>query len=132
MPSFLIKTLLEVGCKMKITYFWSFDSPLSPYRLSSFDVDGATFPSLMHYINYRKAKVFKDEEALKAIMEAKTPFATNDVIINAFDAHIWENALPAVLSSGIKQKVMFHAFYCYFWQNLFFSLTSLLLFANIC
>jgi ribA/ribD-fused uncharacterized protein len=101
----------------KPVFFFMGDEKLAEYRFLSnmyvapFEIDGVTFPTVEHYFQWSKAKLFKDEAAAtkmltppkgKPFTEAKSAKAIGKKVKD-FDGAQWNGLAPG---RGFKDEVM--------------------------
>ena len=128
-PSKLKKKLIKVkipadeGAKVqpepeeKPVFFYGADESKGEYRFMSnmyvapFEIDGITYPTVEHYFQWSKAKLFKDEAAAtkmltppkgKPYVEAKSAKAIGKKVKN-FDGTQWNGLAPG---RGFKDEIM--------------------------
>ena len=101
----------------KPVFFYGADESKGEYRFMSnmyvapFEIDGITYPTVEHYFQWSKAKLFKDEAAAtkmltppkgKPYVEAKSAKAIGKKVKN-FDGTQWNGLAPG---RGFKDEVM--------------------------
>jgi len=89
-------------------FFWK--GPFSQWKASEFVHDGVRFPTAEHWMMYRKAEIFADEESMKKILEAKTPKEAKDLGRNVrnFDECVWDELKMQVVMFGNLLKFSQH------------------------
>jgi ribA/ribD-fused uncharacterized protein len=88
----------------KYIFFWG--GPYSQWIPSEFIVDGITYNCAEQYMMAEKARLFKDEQALRIIMNARDPAtqkATGRRVQN-FDQTEWEKIARLVVYRGTLAK----------------------------
>ncbi len=73
-------------------------------------IDGMTFPTVEHYMQWSKAKLFGDNEAQTKIMKTPSPKSvkTYGKKIKNFDEERWNEQKDAIMRVAIKSKLMQH------------------------
>ena len=81
---------------------------LSNFHPAEFEVDGITFPTSEHYIQYTKARVFGDNLAAANILNASTPADSKSLgwSVNNFDKEKWDENAKRYCYQGIREKFM--------------------------
>ena len=81
-------------------------NPLSNFHTAFFTVDGIRFHSSEQFIQYQKAKLFKDDSAMKKTLECSTPLECkkSSKEIDNFDPDIWKEKAGELCEEGIKAK----------------------------
>jgi len=92
---------------IQISRFYSFASPLSPFRFTKFTHDGDEYTSLEQFIQAKKAAQFEDDMVLKKIMLAKFPYEARELAttIQDFNLKDWMRAAPEIVLEGCMAKV---------------------------
>lgn len=74
--------------------FWG--GPFSQWLDSEFEIDGVTYNCCEQYMMAEKARLFKDDEALEAIMDSCDPREQKAIgrTVSNFDKDEWEKILP--------------------------------------
>ncbi|WP_285485268.1 NADAR family protein [Amycolatopsis sp. NBRC 101858] len=91
---------LDAGKRFKYVYFWGNQPPrgggvgsgcLSQWWPSPFEVDGVRFATAEHYMMWRKAMLFGDEEAASQVLAARHPKQAKDFgrRVRRFDEAAW-------------------------------------------
>jgi ribA/ribD-fused uncharacterized protein len=75
-----------------------------------FQVDGVTFPTLEHYVQWSKAKMFGDAATEAKILKTKTAKAVKTLGDKVKDAkeEEWDKKKDEVMRTGLKAKFMQH------------------------
>ena len=81
---------------------------LSNFHPACFVLDGITFPTSEHYIQYTKAMCFGDRTAALNILNAATPADSKNLgwKISNFDKDKWDENAKALCYPGIREKFM--------------------------
>jgi hypothetical protein len=94
-----------------------FSSDLAEFKEFSVDyeapmqVDGITFPTVQHYVQWSKAKQFGDAEAQAKILKTKSPKSVKtygDKVVG-FKEDEWNEKRDQVMAIALKAKFMQHA-----------------------
>ena len=74
-------------------------SCLSQWYEAPFTVDGQTFLTAEHYMMYQKAKVFGDDSACRAVLQANSPSDAKAIgrRVQGFDANVWDDHKMAIV-----------------------------------
>lgn len=90
----------------KFTFFWSQESPLSNDHMSEFTIDGLRFNCNEHYIMYRKAKLFGNNELAEKIMNEKDPKKQKSLgrDISGYDSKKWHEHRMEIVKTGALAK----------------------------
>ena len=91
---------LDAGRRFKYVYFWGHRPPrgggvgagcFSQWWPSPFEVDGVRFATAEHYMMWRKARLFGDEEIAARVLSAVHPKQAKDFgrRVRAFDEEAW-------------------------------------------
>ena len=91
-----------------IVLFKSGYSPLSPFNPKTpFTVNGVTYVCGEAYYQAEKARRFKDYDALRKIMEAKSPKVMKEIgrSIRGYDDDDWQRCAVDVMRQGIREKM---------------------------
>ena len=81
---------------------------LSNFHQASFVLDGITFPTSEHYIQYTKAMCFGDRTTALNILNAATPADSKNLgwKISNFDKEKWDENTKLLCYPGIREKFM--------------------------
>jgi ribA/ribD-fused uncharacterized protein len=110
--------LVEVarrGGRMKFLHFWGHAprrdgalgaSCLSQWWPAPFTVDGITYPTAEHWMMTGKARLFRDEEAERRVLEATSPALAKKVgrLVRGFDESLWERERFGLVVEGSVHK----------------------------
>ena len=108
-------TLTRTGRRLKYVFFWGHrpnrDGSIGPGCLSQwwpsvFTVDGVRFTTAEHYMMWRKARLFGDEEAAQRIVVAGHPRQAKVLgrRVRGFDEQIWaDQRLAIVTEAGLAK-----------------------------
>lgn len=101
----------------KFTFFWQAPSPFSQFHPSEFnakplfitipdDEEGYTFLHCEQWMMFNKAKLFKDEESAKRIMETTEPIQCKALgrEVRNFDEEIWKRENERIVLQGNRYK----------------------------
>jgi ribA/ribD-fused uncharacterized protein len=66
-----LRTLLDEGATFEYELFWK--GPFSQWAKSLFVLDGIPYPTAEHWMMAEKARLFKDEDAVRRVLAAKKP-----------------------------------------------------------
>lgn len=74
-------------------------------------VDGMTFPTVEHYVQWSKAKQFGDADAQSKILKTKSPKSvkTYGDKVTGFKEDEWAEKRDAIMATALKAKFMQHA-----------------------
>jgi ribA/ribD-fused uncharacterized protein len=77
---------------------------------ASIQIDGMTFPTVEHYFQWSKAKMFGDNEAQAKIMKTASPKSVKSYgkKVKNFDEEAWNEKKDAVMRTAVKAKLMQH------------------------
>ncbi|WP_433824423.1 NADAR family protein [Actinoplanes sp. CA-015351] len=114
-----VTDLLKTDTKLKYLYFWGHQPErdgsvgagcLSQWSAESFTVDGRRFSTAEHYMMWRKATLFGDEDTAERILAAPHPKAAKDLGGRAtgFDQQTWNEHRFAVVVDGNLAKFTQH------------------------
>lgn len=80
-----------------LVLFW--DGVFSQWHMKDMIIDGITYNCCEQYMMAEKARLFKDEETLALIMEAKTPRDQKRLgrLVKNFDATVWNKVCEEVV-----------------------------------
>jgi len=86
---------------------YRFLSNMSEYRI---DVDGVSYPTVVHYYQAMKAKEFKDDEIYEKILKAKTAKASKALgkKVKGFVQEVWDAKRDEVMKTGVRAKFVQH------------------------
>jgi ribA/ribD-fused uncharacterized protein len=73
-------------------------------------IDGITFPTVEHYFQWSKAKMFGDMEAQNKIMKTPSPKSVKAYgkKVKNFDEEAWNGKKDSVMRVAVKAKLMQH------------------------
>jgi len=73
-------------------------------------IDGMTFPTVEHYFQWSKAKLFGDAEIQNKIMKTASPKSvkTYGKKVKGFDEEAWNEKKDSVMRTAVKAKLMQH------------------------
>jgi ribA/ribD-fused uncharacterized protein len=77
---------------------------------ASIQIDGMTFPTVEHYFQWSKAKMFGDNEAQAKIMKTASPKSVKSYgkKVKNFDEEAWNEKKDSVMRVAVKAKLMQH------------------------
>lgn len=86
--------------------FWEKDEPFSQWHPSQFVIDGVEYNTAEQFMMASKARFFKDEEALEAIMETDDPYEQKKLgrAVQGFDEDCWNAVAIDFVVEGNKAK----------------------------
>jgi len=110
---------LDAGQRFKYLYFWGHRPPrgggvgsgcFSQWWPSPFEIDGTRFASAEHYMMWRKARLFGDEEIAAQILTASHPKQAKDFgrQVRGFDPAVWDEARYEIVVTGNTAKFAQH------------------------
>ncbi|CCG83156.1 protein of unknown function [Taphrina deformans PYCC 5710] len=90
-------------------YFWNADQPngeFSQWYPSSFVVAGQSYPTAEHYMMAAKARLFRDHDSERLIIDATEPEQVRDLgrKIKNFDGKLWNEKKFALVLDGNRAK----------------------------
>ena len=90
----------------EFTFFWKDKDPFSQWHKAGFTIDGVHFKTAEHYMMYKKAELFKDEEAMKGVLECKHPREVKawGRRVKNFDSVTWDAHKIHIVYEGNKAK----------------------------
>jgi len=90
----------------EIIFFYNASHPFSNFHPSKFEVDGHLFHWAEQYIMYRKAIQFGDDEALRRVLEARSPAECKRVgrQVRGFTEEIWATVREQVAFDAVLSK----------------------------
>jgi ribA/ribD-fused uncharacterized protein len=106
---------LDRGNTVDFLFFWGHTqkqagvvdaSCLSQWFPCSFTIDGITYGSAEHYMMAEKARLFRDDEALRAILACKTPAEAKALgrTVRDYDNAAWgRERSPAVVRGNVAK-----------------------------
>lgn len=105
------------GKKMKYLFFWghqpSADGSVSKtcfsqWWKSDFKIDTDTYCCMEQYMMAEKARLFKDEEILKEILQSKQPKQIKELgrKVRNFDENVWKKKRYAIILNGNYAKFL--------------------------
>lgn len=105
--------------KVKYLFFWGHTPAqegsvskacLSQWWASAFEVDGVRYATAEHWMMAKKAALFGDEEALRAILQARTPGEAKALgrKVRQFDAEVWDQHCFGIVCEGSFHKFNQH------------------------
>jgi ribA/ribD-fused uncharacterized protein len=111
--------LVRSGTRVKYLFFWGHrarpDGTLGPSCLSQwwpapFEADGVRFSSAEHYMMWRKARLFGDEDTAARILEAGHPNQAKALgrTIAGFDEETWSRERFAIVTAASRAKFDAH------------------------
>ena len=111
--------LVATGVQVKYLHFWGHQptpdgSPgkgcLSQWWPVEFEVDGRTFASAEHWMMWRKAVLFDDDEAAERVLAATTPAEAKRIgaEVRGFRAAAWEAERFGIVVAGNVAKFGAH------------------------
>lgn len=103
------------GMSFKYLYFWGHrgradgvlnQACLSQWWPTTFTVDGCTYASAEHYMMAEKARLFRDDDALAAIMRATSPAAAKKLGrgVRGFSDAVWNEHRYRIVCEGSAAK----------------------------
>ncbi|OLF16261.1 NADAR family protein [Actinophytocola xanthii] len=106
---------VRAGERVSFLFFWGHRPQrdgsvgrgcLSQWWISPFVVDGLTFPSAEHFMMWRKATLFGDEESAERILHAPDPPRAKALGrgVRGFDHSRWEDARYQIVLDGSLAK----------------------------
>ncbi|GAB2966091.1 NADAR family protein [Micromonospora polyrhachis] len=108
------------GERIKFLYFWGHrperdgrvgSGCLSQWWPAAFTVEGRIYPTAEHYMMWRKAKLFGDDEAAERILAASHPQRAKALgrQVHHFDQRRWEEVRYDIVVEGNVAKFSQHA-----------------------
>ncbi|MEP6766128.1 MAG: NADAR family protein [Gemmatimonadaceae bacterium] len=97
--------------RLKYLFFWSHipaqaaevgKECLSQWYAATFVIDGLRFPTAEHYMMFRKATLFGDNEAAERILQTQNPGAAKAIgrSVRGFEEFVWEQHRVAIAVDG--------------------------------
>ncbi len=79
---------------------------LSKWYVSPFELDGIRFCCMEQYIMYRKAEIFRDEDAKAAILATEDPIEMKRLgrTVKDFDIRMWDGRCQLVVFTGLMAQ----------------------------
>lgn len=73
-------------------------------------IDGVTFPTVEHYFQWSKAKMFGDADMQAKIMKTASPKSAKGFgkKVKNFDAEAWDEKKDSIMRTAVKAKLMQH------------------------
>ncbi len=107
------------GKKLKFLFFWGHQphpsgevtsSCFSQWRVAPFTVDGHTYPTAEHWMMAEKARLFKDKDMLKQILQADSAAQAKKLgrHVRNFDQTVWESKRSEIVVAGNLHKFNQH------------------------
>jgi ribA/ribD-fused uncharacterized protein len=111
--------LVSTGARVDYLHFWRNQPPgapaagpgcLSQWAPSPFEVDGRRFATAEHWMMWRKAVLFGDDEVAAQVLRAPTPFEAKQLGGRArgFDRRVWEAERFGIVVAGNVAKFAAH------------------------
>lgn len=105
----------EASENLKLLFFWGHQqkhenqidkSCFSQWFPSVFEVDGDTYLTAEHWMMAEKARLFRDEECLQRILNAKTPGEAKKIgrQVRDFDKETWDKNKYEIVKTGNLHK----------------------------
>jgi hypothetical protein len=102
---------LDKGRRFKYLYFWGQRPPrgggvgagcFSQWWSSAFEIDGVRFATAEHYMMWRKASMFGDDEMAGRVLAATHPKQAKDFgrLVRGFDSDAWDAARYEIVVTG--------------------------------
>ncbi|HYP98502.1 MAG TPA: NADAR family protein [Polyangiaceae bacterium] len=103
------------GAKLKYLHFWGHSEPpqsavgkacLSQWYPAPFTIDGNRFSTAEHYMMFRKAQLFADNETAERILCAASPAAVKALgrKVRGFQDALWEQHRVSIVVAGNHAK----------------------------
>jgi len=97
-------------------FFFSGNPALNEFKMFSnmheapIQIDGITFPTVEHYFQWSKAKMFGDAEAQAKILKTSSPKSVKAYgkKVKNFDEEAWKEKRDQVMEVAVKAKLMQH------------------------
>jgi len=109
-----VRTLARRGRRLKFVLFWKprlrgepvSAAVLSQWERSPFTLDGRRFPTVEHYLMWRKAVLFDDGAVADRILDAPGPAAVKALgrQVRGFDPQVWERDRVGISVAGNVAK----------------------------
>lgn len=110
-----IRARFRRGERLKFVFFWGHEGAranqvgkecLSQWYPSAFTVDGRRFPTAEHFMMYRKATLFGDEEVAAKVLTAPGPGAAKSLgrAVRGFDQGVWDAQRQEIVVIGNVAK----------------------------
>jgi ribA/ribD-fused uncharacterized protein len=110
-----VRAAIAGGAQPEFLFFWGHrprrDGSLGPSCLSQwwpaeFEVDGQRFASAEHWMMWRKALLFDDDDAARRVLQADTPAEAKKLgaQVRGFEPSAWEAERFAVVVAGNRAK----------------------------
>jgi ribA/ribD-fused uncharacterized protein len=110
-----VRAAIAGGAQPELLFFWGHrprrDGSLGPSCLSQwwpaeFEVDGQRFASAEHWMMWRKALLFDDDDAARRVLQADTPAEAKKLgaQVRGFEPSAWEAERFAVVVAGNRAK----------------------------
>ncbi|WIV57761.1 NADAR family protein [Amycolatopsis nalaikhensis] len=111
---------LDAGKRFKYVYFWGHQPPrgggvgsgcFSQWWPSPFELDGVRFATAEHYMMWRKARLFGDDEVAAQVLTARHPKQAKDFgrRVRGFDEATWTAHRFEIVVEGNAAKFGQHA-----------------------
>jgi ribA/ribD-fused uncharacterized protein len=95
---------LATRTEENIVCFYRKESGFSNFHPAKQEEGGISYNCNEQYLTANKAKLFKDEEALKTIMESDNPAVQKSVKVKNYDHQVWMGHAKEVMKKGVKLK----------------------------
>nr|BFE65481.1 NADAR family protein [Dactylosporangium thailandense] len=107
--------LVRSGARVKYLHFWGHTprpggelgpSCLSQWWPARFEVDGVGFPSAEHYMMWRKARLFGDEQTAARVLGVAHPNQAKSLgrTVKGFDEDTWARERFAIVTAASRAK----------------------------
>lgn len=99
--------------KDQYIFFWRVNDEhgyMSQWYPSPFQANGLTFPTAEHYMMWRKAKLFGDDEIAEQVLNAKSPKEAKALgrVVRGYDEEVWLQHRQEVIETGNVYKFAAH------------------------
>lgn len=110
-----LRSAAQSGARLKYVLFWGHSEAqqsevgkacLSQWYPSPFTLDGLTFPTAEHYMMFRKAQLFNDDETARRILSSSGPEAVKALGrgVRGFQEPIWQQSRVSIVVEGNLAK----------------------------
>jgi ribA/ribD-fused uncharacterized protein len=100
-------TLNIVTTVQNYVFFWHKWCPLSLEHECNFEVHGVGFKSVIQYVLFSKAKIYKNHEVAEKIIKADdlTEISSLSTLIRGVNKQDWGNRILSVTTAGCKMRL---------------------------
>ena len=109
-----LRAAVRAGAHLSYLFFWGHTPSVSTlgkecfsqWFPAAFEADGSSFATAEHYMMYRKAMLFGDENTANMVLAASTPRAAKELgrSVRNFDEAVWTEQRSTIVFDGNLAK----------------------------